>query len=85
MGNDHSSETTTMRASTRTGTSFGDFEDVPMPTDAKEGFVVCEIRAAAVRERFLFLKITHNTQMVINERALSFFSQNHTRYTNVDK
>lgn len=48
MGNDHSSETTTMRASTRTGTSFGDFEDVPMPTDAKEGFVVCEIRAAAI-------------------------------------
>ena len=81
MGNEQSSVTTTMRASTRTGTSFGDFEDVPMPTDAKEGFVVCEIRAAAVRERFLFL--THNTQMVINERAFSFFFLKITHDTQV--
>ncbi len=50
MGNEQSAEQPMIRASTRTGKNFGDFQDVPKPTEATLGNVVVEVRAAAVRQ-----------------------------------
>jgi hypothetical protein len=47
MGNQQNGPT--MRASTRTQSEFASFQDVPKPTEAKKGYVIVEIRAAAVR------------------------------------
>ena len=49
MGNEQSAEQPMIRASTRTGKNFGDFQAVPKPTEATSGNVVVEVRAAAVR------------------------------------
>ena len=55
MGNEQSSERPMINASTRTGKSFGDFQAVPKPTEATQGKVVCEVRAAAVRREEKFI------------------------------
>jgi len=48
MGNEQSAEQPMIRASTRTGKNFGDFQAVPKPTEATSGNVVVEVRAAAI-------------------------------------
>ena len=52
MGNGNSSqEVEMMKASTRTGSEFASFQNVPKPIQAKKGFVIVKIKAAAVRFR----------------------------------